>query len=139
MTRAKYIADTNELQELSSMEKPDQYSFSHKFAYEDAMAAYNNHLASLRSIPCDPSCREVFKGNQEYEEGRDYEIKEVTVPADHWQDVPTKRLRAFPITVKTEDELWREALDTLVGAGHYAVRANHVIEELKKHYTLIKK
>lgn len=111
MTRAKYIADTNELQELSSMEKPDQYSFSHKFAYEDAMAAYNNHLASLRSIPCDPSCREVFKGNQEYEEGRDYEIKEVTVPADHWQDVPTKRLRAFPITVKTEDEFeWTDEL-----------------------------
>lgn len=139
---AKYIADTNSLQELSQIKQPikriGQFKVGTREYYQNVRewAKYNSHTATLRRIPCDLSCREVFKDNQVYQEGRDYEVREIKHvhrPSEMVSYQPT----AFPITVKTEDELWDNAIE--IYRRHIFTGHKNAIAEAKKHYTLIKK
>lgn len=136
MTRAKYIADTNELQELAPPEPTKKFEDLKDYVTE--LKEYRDRQSTLRLIPCDNSCREVFKDNQEYEEGKDYKLyKDCAVPGGCVSDLACKTCEVYslPITVKTEDDLWDEVVNIL-NPDYYDTEK---VDELKKHYTLIKK
>lgn len=163
MTRAKYIAETNSLQEVSQLPEP-LLPYYPKFGgndtaydvamqmYHTAFQDYNAHLATLRLIPCDLSCREVFKDGEVYIEDAHYRLIE-----DYWRPKteeeykeacmvarnelpakPPKVLRVIPITVKTEDEFgWTDEL-VKEYAEQYRFSSSRIsIEQFKK--SLIKK
>lgn len=136
MTRATYNAD-NTITELPGMDKPEQYFFSHKFAYEDAMAYYNAHLATLRTIPCSPECRGLWAVGQKLEEGKDYEVRL------HYHAPDDKELMAFPLSVKSEDDLHYEyagklahCLGITISGADWEAKA---LPELKRLFSLTKR
>lgn len=148
MTRAKYNAETNSLQELAG-DKPnsnDFYklaiapgfgSFFDHNAYAIAWAKYNRAVNECRLIPCDPSCREVFKDQCEYEEGKDYEVRL------HYHAPDDKELMAFPLSVKSEDDLHYEyagklahCLGITISGADWEAKA---LPELKRLFSLTKR
>lgn len=72
---SRYNKTENTITELPGMEKPEPPKRIDM--YYDAMQKYNAHIASLRTIPCDPSCRELWTDKGEYEEGRHFEARYV--------------------------------------------------------------
>jgi hypothetical protein len=84
---ALYNAQENCIVELPGMEKPDfddrprgDASVHDRDEWMQVVHQrnrdYSAHIASLRKLPCDPSCRTVWKEGQEVVEGKDYEVKE---------------------------------------------------------------
>ena len=84
--KAIYDIEANTLTEVSEIDKPTQplrHNFESDAEHLKAYSIYGidlrqhyAHIASLRAIPCDPSCRDKFVHGKEYEEGKDFEIKE---------------------------------------------------------------
>jgi hypothetical protein len=73
--KALYDSTTNSLKDQPVMNKPVRARYDWISKYKEDLEAYDSHIASLRTIPCDESCRGVFIHGCEYEEGKDYEVK----------------------------------------------------------------
>lgn len=111
---ATYIAEENCLQELPQMEKPKRpfagnYSPQESpefrddlYHYEANLEIYNAHLATLRKIPCDPSCKGLWEDQQKVVEGKDYGVRDYPIRAM----LPTDpKFIAFPLVpVKSEEK-----------------------------------
>lgn len=131
---ATYSLQDNTLTEQPGLDKPEQYFFSHKFAYEEAMAIYRAHLATLRTIHCSPECRGLFEIGKVYEEGKDYEIK----GAGDWKwcyHLEGKIFAAPVVPVKSEDD-FLESIDSMDDASRIFVDksmaiANRVVEVME--------
>lgn len=126
---ALYHADTNELEELPQMEKPERppnkllygsHDFEYArdmFNYNGNLEIYNDHLASLRRhLPCSP--QPGFKDGEIYVEGVDYEVK----GAGDWKWCTQLRGNyfAFPfVPVKSEERTGIFSVQRLTnGSGH---------------------
>jgi hypothetical protein len=83
-----YVASTNTLKQVPTMERPvapnpelyggDSRALSqdvHDFMIEKE--EYNAHLASLKEIPCEPGCKEVWKDGQEVVDEKDFEVQAI--------------------------------------------------------------
>lgn len=79
MTRARYIAASNSLQELSRISKPDLWDEPGIMnpTFTEEQDEYNAHLDTLRTLSCSLQCKDVFVDKGEYEEGKEYEVKPV--------------------------------------------------------------
>lgn len=122
--KSKYDSSRHVLVEQSEIEEP-QRPYEPKYIgaadtlvsdiyhWECNLKIYNEHIASLRTIPCSPS----FKGvhDQIYEEGKDYKIEQELILADNSQDVPTHLPVASPVplAVTGEEDLWKEAFNSV--------------------------
>jgi hypothetical protein len=106
-----YSAETNELVEQAQVRKPEQpdianYAYSidaywaHTQEYDERLAEYNAHIASLRRIPCQPE--PGFVNQQSYEQDKDYVIK--TAGDWKWCYQLKGNIFAAPLT-RAEDEL----------------------------------
>lgn len=127
MTRsAIYHATPNHIVEEPTMEKPYAYDIWLQFKEEggvlvsddhviEAIKEYDNHLATLRTIPAHDSARSLWKDGQKLVDGKDYEVREEPIPYfDHIDDPVEYRTRAYPIVpVKSEDDLWKEFMDDI--------------------------
>lgn len=119
---ARYNSSDNTLTEISQIEKPvrpnqrdyDQVSLGGLIYYADLKKyfldsdKYNDHIASLRKLPCSPDCVGRFIHDCDYEAGKDYEIK--TAGDWKWCTQLKGNVFAAPIVpVKSEDDqdsLW---------------------------------
>jgi hypothetical protein len=85
-----YIASTNTLKQVPTMEKPDSKDYLRVVhrpfgevdcladnKYYDDLKAYNAHLASLKEISCEPACKEVWKDGQEVVDEKDFEVQAI--------------------------------------------------------------
>jgi hypothetical protein len=153
--KAIYSSSTNTLREQSEMEAPDMEKYNNDYflAYGH-IKAYEKHTASLRTIPCDPSCRKIWTEQQVVEEGKDFIFKEcdwMPETEDEYNqalyearhELPTttpKVLRAVPLSPPVqEDELWNEFMQKLMGDYWKEYSNIDAIDELKKLFTLTKK
>lgn len=137
-----YVASTNTVRQKSELAEPLQYRAwlacreNDKYLVctnEQAaeIKEYDNHLASLKEIACDESCKEVWKDGQEVIDGKDFETRLFYHAPDD------KELRAYLIKAESEDELWADALGFLV--NNPSLNYPSQIKELKKKYTISKK
>lgn len=103
---ATYSLQDNALTEQPAMErpvKPEKHLYPIGFMdYDYALDSYylycqkyNEHIATLRTIPCHESARSLWKDGQKVEEGRDYYVTNRVTPP---------KLMAFPLPVKSEDD-----------------------------------
>lgn len=155
---ALYHADTNELEELPSIEEPTveqcwneavndrERGPYYLVRYDRKMKAYRDHLASLRRLPCSP--QPGFKDGEKYVENEHYEVRPVcnyTGSTEHSDclmhpSCDSCTMVAFPLVpVKSEDEtkLWDSAIDLY----HRHMHTGHVnaIAELKSKYIITKR
>lgn len=118
--KAIYHLPTNTLEQLLEMEAPDmdKYNNDYFLAYGH-IKAYENHIASLQRISCDPSCAVLWTNQQVVEEGKDFEERSICafyktgcIDKENCDDC---RIVAVPLSAPVEqDELWREAIHFLV-------------------------
>lgn len=112
------------LTEQPEMEKPDINDFKDPVwcpagdcpAYRGCMSQYEKHLAKLRTIPCDPSCKDLWSDKQILVEGKDYEIK----GAGDWKwcyQLKGKIFAAPILPAKSEEELLQLARSILATKG----------------------
>lgn len=144
---ATYIAEENCLQELPQMETPERHPADIDFGsalynywwhrWED----YNTHLASLRKIPCDPSCKGLWADWQKVVEGKDYEVKmDCKYPVSCFVEETCNCVyTAFPLVPEGED-LWEEFLQSVFDATGLNI-ANYPagLKLLKSKYSLTKR
>jgi hypothetical protein len=104
---------------------------------------YQDHIASLRTIPCDESCRDRFVDKGVYEEGKDYKVKQVPIP--YWEDFDDGveyRDIAYALSPPVlEDDLWEEIAQLLKVKTDF--RNDYIqiaiINPMKSKYTITKK
>lgn len=155
-----YTASTNTLKQKAEIEKPYKSDFTDEGiytdetsydweGYENAISAYNAHLASLKEIACEPGCKEVWKDGDTVVEGKDFEVvfrdeacyddceKGGCHSAAECKYVDETALMAFPLTPKSEDELWAEVIRYLI--NNPGLSYNTKVGDLKNSFTLIKK
>jgi hypothetical protein len=155
-----YIASTNTLKQVPTMEKPGMphgaVHLSTAYAWERASANYQEHLASLKEISCEPECKEVWKDGDTVIEGKDFRV----LGAGDWKWCTELKGNVFasPIKVASEDDLmerWKRFVeDSRQGFAYlmpgrpltlkdwhkvYDNAAFDFIEELKQKYTITKK
>lgn len=160
---ATYLAEENCLQEEPTMEKPvepHRYHYdlislggllydSNVKNYRLRLDEYNAHLATLRKIPCDPSCKGLWADGQKVVEGKDYKLKfqflfskepEKWITCDQPfyrnMDVPERPI-AFPLVPAGEDELWLQAIHYL--RNNPALSDNTKVADLKTMFTINKR
>lgn len=143
-----YDTATNTLREQPGMEKPEMpvgpVHLSTAYAYERALAEYNAHVAPLRTIPCSPEYKGVFKEGEKYVEGKDYEVQSICGfyktdcgKRKHCEDC---RLVAFPIQVKSEDDIYWYGIITLARETRREADATDALVKIfKENYALTKK
>jgi hypothetical protein len=115
--KAKYNAAENTLQELPEIEQPlplpDFIDHGNHWGdynrdvynYECNLEIYNDHVNSLRTIPCSPEAATVFKDGEVYEEGKDYEVKPVPY------DMSGPVLTAFPLPRPVQEDDLQKIFD----------------------------
>lgn len=146
---ARYDAKQNVLVELPWMEKPEDEFYLGRHLIESLerdRAAYNAHLASLRTIPCHLSCKEVFIHDCDYQEGKDYRLQDDPCPYfDDINDPVEYTTYAYPVVAQvSEDDLWRELVTEILNNymqhlyGGY-ITITEAISELKKNYIIQKR
>lgn len=106
---ATYIAEENCLQLLPTMEKPHHYNYPAHLTYAEAVVKYETHLATLRKIPCDPSCKGLWADGQKLVVGKDYGVHSICIGNGCYAGIDHPcggcEKRAFPLVpVKSEDE-----------------------------------
>jgi hypothetical protein len=144
--KAKFNAQSRTLQELPGMKEPYPVGISME-EYKEYVNAYKEHITSLRTIPCDPSCSTVWKEGQEVVEGVDFwisgECNSVSEGCNRYSSCEHCTLTAIPIQQVSEDDLWREVLDIAVSQLSDGDRAvmnyDSAIGELKEKYSIKKK
>lgn len=151
--KARYDKKLNQLIELPSMEKPvtgdDKYKMldgtygtfaHHQFLLDENK--YNAHLSSLRSLPCSDTCKDLWLDGQEVVEGVEYELrkwcKEPDLCAISCCDC---KEWAFPITVKSEDDLLKEAAHILAEHNNpgLATQDSAYLLKWREYYTALMK
>jgi hypothetical protein len=72
---AKYNESENTLQELPEMERPENdlrprgdSAVWESDEWRKKWQDYNAHISSLRTIPCENKCKDIFKDGESYEE-----------------------------------------------------------------------
>jgi hypothetical protein len=159
MTTYTYTASTNTLKEVPTMERPvapnpelyggDSRALSqdvHDFMIEKE--EYNAHLASLKEIPCEPACKEVWKDGDAVIEGKDFKLTfeacadhHLLAEMYHCQDC---KLIAYPIKAESEDEYetWREMFTLFVNrfvvAENATANIGDAIKVFRKEYFISK-
>jgi hypothetical protein len=162
---ALYDSTTNSLTEQPQKEKPemwDEYVFAVKNnafkinvtkKEKEDIDNFKAHIASLRTIPCDESCRGVFIHGCEYEEGRDYERvgKHMGTPPEGMYAIPLSPPVQEDDLNKIYDGIKEQCKNSLsgltIGRGLttkdwnriYEDAAYEFIEHLKQHFTITKK
>ena len=140
---ATYIAEENCLQEISQIEAP-KYRVSHwphgSLQYYNSLKAwgeYNAHLATLRKIPCDPSCKGLWADGQKLVVGKDYGVRDYPIRAM----LPTDpKFIAFPLVpVKSENAIWQRLLTYFKDGFADFKTDEEVIDDLKKYFILTPK
>jgi hypothetical protein len=149
MKKARYIQAEHCLQELPTLDKPDlaKYNNDH-FLFYGPLKRYEEHLASLRKIPCSPGS--VWEDGKVYEEGVDYEIYDNDPLGLMLNE--KQILEAISITKDSGEnrtwEIFREDFQSYAdrilrdkGASSKETfdAINDTIEELKKYYTITRK
>jgi hypothetical protein len=115
-----YIASTNTLKQVPTMEKPGMphgaVHLSTAYAWERASANYQEHLASLKEIACEPGCKEVWKDGDAVVEGKDF----IVLGAGDWKWCTELKGNVFasPIKAESEDDVWKEAAHVLAERNH---------------------
>lgn len=160
--------------QMKEPEKPEEHSFIDGFrdynsalhVYYSELAQYKQHIASLRTIPCQPGS--IWEEDRLYEEGVDYKVLAYLKDGKTFHDMPSMEKVAIPIPkehpleaagisyrggeLPKEDDLWKELLATFatghslitieIAKGNFPSAANmaeQVINNLKKSYTITKK
>jgi hypothetical protein len=144
-----YHASTNTLKQVPTMEKPgivpERYApySTEYYACVARWRQHENHLASLKEIPCEPGCKEVWKDGQEVEE-KDFEVRPVCIHAGSIDNVDclmnvscdSCAFLAIPIKAEREDDPYGDVV-TLVGT--FSWDRQTVIAELKQKFTITKR
>lgn len=147
---ATYNATDNTLKERPWKPEPrelDYYStsvYTGEPSFDDeglakAIAEYREHLDNLRTIPCSPECRGLWKPGQELEEGKDYELRM------HYHAPDDRELTAFPLSVRSEqneDELWKDVLaeaEASIDWQYQELAEEELITKLKSRYIITKR
>lgn len=141
---ATYIAEENCLQEEPTMKKPELWEYFDEAVYQDestfrdddfkkAIREYKAHLATLRKIPCDTSCKGLWADAQKLVENVDYKL-DWDFTKGTGNDVV-----AFPLVPVGED-LWEEFLQSVFDATGLNI-ANYPagLKLLKSKYSLTKR
>lgn len=156
---AKYRATGNYLEEQVPPELDPAVHDAN--AHPDLYDEYKAVRASLRRIPCHPSCVGKWSDGQELTEGVEYEVKKHCLQADNCllsSACITCDDTAFPLPVKSEDDLlanWKTKVEESRIAFAYLVPGSRLtlndwhkiyddaafnfLEELKQKYLLAKK
>lgn len=139
---AIYDAPTNTLIEKSEMPEPDLNNFEGRpsplgsfidhEAYCKYVEQYNAHIASLRTIICDPSCRDKFVHGGEYEENVHFHIvTKINESGNVW-------ICVVPLSTPVQqDELWEYVIHFL--ANNPGLTTNAKVAELNKIFSITKK
>lgn len=128
---ATYNAD-NTITEQCQIEKPKKRLAQHKHGTREYYQAikewhsYNEQKDQLRTLPCSPECRGLWKPGDQLEEGKDYEVK----GAGEWKWASQLKGNVFaaPVAaVKSEDIADRtfsfdETLGLLIDFGNMVLR-----------------
>ena len=115
--KAIYDQPTNTLNEVVSMEPPSRKPYLQMTdedwkEFDRQAQEYNDHVGSLRTIPCDPSCRDKFVHGGEYEGGVEYEIIRGTNLVNGGVAE-----YAFPISRPVQEDLLIKELSEMIIAG----------------------
>lgn len=164
---AKYNAAGNCLEELPGIAKPLRYQewltcvekdkiFNCADEEGNAIIEYQNHLSSLRHHQCDEICMKQWKDGDLLTQDIDYKLHKVCRTYYESCEIGSScdrcLLVAFPLPVKSEDDLWKEFL-AIVASIHSRFGSNIVkfgfkkasdillqeSAELKQKYSLTKK
>lgn len=107
--KAKYNATGNYLEEQLPPELDPAIHDAN--AHPELYEKYKAVLASLRTIPCHPSCVGKWSDGQELTEGKDYELHSFCDFKNEGcrkaKECPNCRFGAVPLPVKSEDEMER--------------------------------
>jgi hypothetical protein len=150
-----YTASTNTLKQVATMEKPEGpfeiLGNVPDVYFLNAMRRtreYNAHLASLKEIPCEPGCKEVWKDGQEVVEGKDFEVHTIC-NSKRYDCRKVERcgyceLLAVPIKAEIEDEqaLWRDVYaeaEAAIDWQYQEINDKKLIKILSERYTISKK
>lgn len=138
---ATYIAEENCLQELPRMEAPQMQDYAWYYQFDEAYDAYNAHVATLRKIPCDSSCKGLWADQQKVVEGVDYEVRSALLRDEKYPFLaPTEKPFAFPLVpVKSKDELWREVFGIMHGRFNAGDSLADIIRDVDRKYSLTKR
>lgn len=150
---AIYSAEDNTLKEQPAMEKPEQplkaiYRRQLQPYYEDMreydrrITEYNAHIASLRTLPCHPSAKSVWKEGDVLTQNKDYNLYKIcAVPGGCFDDLAcgTCEVQAWPVKIKSEDELWREVIISVNDGAKQEYSWGTIIAELKEKFTITRK
>lgn len=144
MTRtARYNAIDNSLQELPAVKKEiclrgiSPGLCSSILGMDCDCKVYEDHVKSLRRIPCSPECDKWTNGDT-LTEGKDYEIK----GADEWKWCLQLKGNVFAAPVvpaQSEDELWKEIFNDVIPRRFIDLNIDEAIAELKKHFIITKR
>jgi hypothetical protein len=136
-----YIASTNTLKQVLAMERPNASDYrNRRHAYATALERYQEHLASLKEIACDESCKEVWKDGQEVVEGVDFKV----VSAFELEQGGVYDPIAIPVKAESEDEYetWREMFTLFVNrfvvAENATANIGDAIKVFRKEYFISK-
>lgn len=138
--KAIFNKDTNSITEQAEMEKPKKplgpVHISTAYSYDRLRDKYDEHIASLRTIPCSPSCADLWKDGQVVEEGRDYEVIAGT------NLVNGKRFEiAEPVapTEQPQEDIWQEFMDDVYEFTGVRLHERALsIARLQKKYHIVK-
>jgi hypothetical protein len=145
--KAIYNSSTNTLTEQPQREKPAIHPSNCDFGsatynlYYFQWQHYNDHINSLRTIPCDESGRGVFIDGKEYEEGKDYRVTTALLRVEaHPFLAPKEGPFAVPLSPPVqEDKLWEEIIRLITDRFTLGKSIPSIIAELKSKATITKK
>lgn len=127
-----YHKQDNVIMEAATMERPHPNDYNdHKGHYLDDMQDYKNYTASLKSIPCHPSCKTLWEDGKEVEELKDYDYQP---DCNKGRGAP---FIAFPKTKQeSEDELWKEVMGIVFNNYYSNNYPSSSVNELKQQFTI---
>lgn len=159
MPQAQYNKHTNTLKEQPEMEKPEapnlmDYGSSADYIdagslFSQAMMVYESHIASLRTIPCSPPCKDIWKDGQVVEEGKDYEVRAC---CEHQCNGVCEQIRATiwvlpvsipiplqPVQSEQEDRWWQIVVATVILKSQKFDMPQEIIKALKSEFHITKR
>lgn len=162
MTRATYNATDNTITEKPDLDPPPDKPIEKNYYgnvirfhvdlynWEKVMDAYNANALKItavcRTIVCSPECRGLWAEGQNLEEGKDYEVRPVCVHTGGFEHADCVHpscdkcaMTAFPIPVKSEDDLWYEFIDIFPWSQLNEEEKIAMVENLKQKYIITKR
>lgn len=107
------------------------------YYYDKRLEEYELHLSSLKSYPCHPSCKELWEGNREVIEGKDYELIPLEVIAGNFNKIFACPIT--PIQEESEDEVWQDVIKVVETNQFLSTKYKEVTDTLKQSFTIKRK